>query len=240
MDHIIVVVQESKERLVSLGVPPDRITVVHNTPSRERVNAMGRKTLTGRTTMSDELRLCYLGLMEAPRGIEVILDALRELVGREVAVHLDLIGDGRDLEIFQEQAKRLRLLPDRVTFHGFVPYGDALEIVGRSDVGLVPHIANESWNSTIPNKLFDYMAAGLPVITSDAKPAARIVSQTGSGRVYTSTDPTSLADAVCDLRSFQNRVEAGTAGRNAVLKKFNWELDGARLVEAVEGVVSCP
>ena len=51
------------------------------------------------------------------------------------------------------------------------------------DVGLVPHHADEAWNTTIPNKLFDYMAAGLPVISSDARPCARILRSTGAGLI---------------------------------------------------------
>ena len=103
-------------------------------------------------------------------------------------------------------------------------------------MGLVPHIANESWNSTIPNKLFDYMSHGLPVISSDARPAARIVRETGCGAVYESRDPLALVDAIVSMLDPVHRVECGLAGFAAVRDVYNWDLDGARLVEAVEAV----
>jgi hypothetical protein len=81
------------------------------------------------------------------------------------------------------------------------------------------------------------MSAGIPVITSDAKPAARIVSETACGEVYGSNDPAGLVDAIRRLCDQSRRETLGKAGRRAVLEKFRWSKDGARFVEAVEGVV---
>lgn len=237
IDHVVVVVEESGERLEALGLAPDAITVARNTPPRSRVESIPKKDLDSEPSGNGRpLRLVYLGLMEAPRGLEVVIDGLAELASDGAEVSLDLIGNGRDLELFRARVGRLDLT-DRVVFHGFRPYEEALRTVADADVGLVPHIANESWNTTIPNKLFDYMAAGLPVITSDARPAARIVRETGAGAVYESRDPADFASAVSALRDAGSRRKAGASGQRAVREEYNWENDGARLVEAVERLV---
>jgi glycosyltransferase involved in cell wall biosynthesis len=96
-------------------------------------------------------------------------------------------------------------------------------------VGLVPHHATESWNTTIPNKLFDYMAAGLAVITSDAAPAARVVRETGAGAVYPHEDPEALAIVFAEMASAHVRGAYGRCGRDAIRDRYHWELDAERM-----------
>ena len=101
--------------------------------------------------------------------------------------------------------------------------------VAEADVGLVPHHATDSWNTTIPYKLFGYMAAGLAVITSDAAPAARIVRETGAGAVYPYDDPEALAARFAQLAPAAVRTDCGQRGRAAVQERYHWEQDAARL-----------
>lgn len=234
VDHTVVVVEESAERLEDLGVSRDRITTVLNTPARDRLTSGG---IDDRSVRGDRpLVLVYLGLMELPRGVQVALDAVGILKGQGVEVKLELIGAGRDLGLLQVQASEQGLSGADVRFHGFLPYQDALRVVATADVGLVPHIANESWNTTIPNKLFDYMSLGLPVITSDARPAARIVRESQGGVVYRSTDPGDLARAIREFLSADQRVAAGRAGRAAIESRYNWARDGELMVSLLERI----
>jgi glycosyltransferase involved in cell wall biosynthesis len=92
----------------------------------------------------------------------------------------------------------------------------------------------ESWNTTIPNKLFDYMSYGLPVITSDAEPAARIVREECSGVVFRSGDAEDFARAVRALVDPAERMRLGLNGRSAVEERYNWSVDEARLFAALE------
>jgi glycosyltransferase involved in cell wall biosynthesis len=125
---------------------------------------------------------------------------------------------------------------ERVRFDGWVDNTLVPGIVADATIGVVPHYSCSHWNTTIPNKLFDYMAAGKPVIVSDAVPAARIVRETGCGLVYSSTDPESLAAAVDRMADPAVRVRMGMAGRDAVEAKFNWRTDGAILSQVVESL----
>lgn len=229
MDHVIVVVEESGERLERLGVSPDRITVVSNTPSASRIPEQP-VDLDGDV---ETLRMVYLGLLEKPRGIETVLDGVALLHNRGVKVFVDIIGGGMDEALFRATAERNGLGSDVVHFHGMLPYDDALAIFHQSHVGLVPHFAVESWSTTIPNKLFDYMSYGLPIITSDAPPVARVVNQIGSGAVFRSEDPVDFARAVESLLDGEHRRQCGAAGRRAVLERYNWANDAERLIEAL-------
>jgi glycosyltransferase involved in cell wall biosynthesis len=221
LDGVLVVVEESGERLVRLGVAESRIAVVSNTPSRTRVSAARPDQHTRR----DFLDLVYLGLLEIPRGVGELLAAVALLRGSGVGVRLRIVGDGRDRALLQKSAAALGLDRGSVEFLGRLPHEEALSVVASADIGIVPHHANESWNTTIPNKLFDYMAAGLAVVSSDAVPPARILHRTGAGLVFRSGDAQSLADALLGLRDPAIRRRLGEAGRRAVLRTYNWEKD---------------
>jgi glycosyltransferase involved in cell wall biosynthesis len=229
LDAVLVVVEESADRLVALGVAAERITVVSNTPPRERATRPGNRARAA----GSPLEVIYLGLMEIPRGVEEALRAVRRLRDLGHAVRLRLIGDGRDLHLFEREAAALGLTSRDVQFLGRVPNRRALELVAEADLGLVPHHADEAWNTTIPNKLFDYMAAGLAVVTSDAAPAARIVRETGAGLVFRAGDAEDLARAVAALSDGPRRAACADAARQAILERFHWERDAARLVAAI-------
>lgn len=232
--HTLVVVEESRDRLVQAGAPAERITVVSNTPPLRRLT-LGA---TAQRPAGDarDIELVYLGLLEAARGIGVLLDAVARCRDAGKSVRLSVYGDGRDASSFRLQADRLSL-STRVRFHGHVPYEAALDAIQRADLGVVPHHAVGNWNTSIPNKLFDYMAAGLPVITSDARPAARIVRETRCGEVFRDRDCADLVGSIDRLLDPARRAEASAAGRSAIATKYHWEREVERLVEAVESSV---
>jgi glycosyltransferase involved in cell wall biosynthesis len=228
--QILVVVEESRDRLLGLGVPEERITIVSNTPPRVRATS----SASPRQHAGDvPVHLVYLGLLEIHRGVGDLLAAAALLRDRGRAVKVTIIGDGRDEAAFHRQAAELRLVPPAVRFTGRLPNSEALAVVAEADIGVVPHFAHESWNTTIPNKLFDYMAAGLAVISSDAAPCKRIVTETGCGRVYRSGDAADLARAIEELGTEAARSACGQAGRAAILARYNWEADCARLERAL-------
>src|SRR5262249_54795255 len=80
VDHIVVVVEESKKRLLEMGVPSGKITVVMNTPEldhREPPGCEGTRSVFARDTT--QLTIAYLGLLEVPRGLGTAILAMREV-----------------------------------------------------------------------------------------------------------------------------------------------------------------
>jgi glycosyltransferase involved in cell wall biosynthesis len=240
VDHILVVVEESRERLMEMGVPASKITVVMNTPALERREERGREGDGGlEARRRDELVLMYLGLLEVPRGLGTAIRAMREVRRQLPRARLVIIGSGRDEERFREEA-RIAGVTDCVEFRGWVEYGEALACLSRCDVGLVPHHATESWQTTIPNKLFDYMSIGKAVIVSNARPTERIVAEEGCGLVFRDRDATALAEAIVALGDPTLREACGGRGREAVRRRYNWEADERRLLGAIRHMVGAP
>jgi glycosyltransferase involved in cell wall biosynthesis len=233
VERVITVVPESAARVAAMGVPVERIDVVSNTPPRARALIPAPRE----TGIGTPLSLVYVGLMEVPRGVRELLDAVAELRAEGADVRLRLVGGGRDLPLFRAHAAARGLDALVVEFTGHLPHAEAMRAVARADAGVGRRHADEAWNTTIPNKLFDYMAAALPVVTSDAAPAARIVVETGAGVVFRSGNVASLAQAVRRMMNPAARLRMGRAGRKAVLDRYHWEADSAVLLHAVEAAV---
>src|SRR5205085_9690139 len=132
----------------------------------------------------------------------------------------------------------LELGADAVEFMGFLPdRADALRLVQQADIGAVPQRVSEASDAIIPNKIFDYMAAGIPVLSADSRPCARVIRETGAGVVHRSGDASSIAAAIQRLRDPECRRECGDAGRRAILDRYNWETDARELLSAVDAAV---
>ena len=232
VDHVFTVADEMSDRLVAMGVNRSRITCVSNTPAL--IDRPQVADVRGQT--DDTIQLVYLGLMEVVRGINELIDAVALLRGRSPRVTLLLIGGGRDEHLFHARTVRHHLTDSEVIFAGHLPYHRALQLVAKADIGMLPLHRNEHMDTTLPNKLFDYMSVGLPVITSDTVPSARVIRDQNAGLVFEACDVERLVEAILSLTDAKLRHEMGANGRTAVARLYNWERDSAILVATVENV----
>lgn len=234
VDHIIVVVEESRDRLVQMGIPQDRITIVSNTPLLDRWEQ--GVSQTGNVTTDDVPHLVYLGNLDGSRGIDTAIEAIGVLKDRGEMARLSIIGMGQNLEQFRTLSKVLGV-EDRVSIMGRLPFSDLQPIMARANIGLIPHYSTDAWNTTIPNKLFDFMAMGKPVIVSSARPTERIVRSEECGLVFVERTKEDLASTILELRTRSAREQLGRNGRAAFLKRWNWAFDEQLVYAALDHTV---
>jgi glycosyltransferase involved in cell wall biosynthesis len=227
VQHTFVMIEESKDRLLAKHVPPENVSIVSNTPDLSRFT-----NEPAASKEADCFELVYVGLLNPSRGVDTVLRAVAQLPASLDRFRLRVIGSGKHASSLRRLAAELQL-GERVIFDGWVENTRVPGLIAQGSAGIVPHYACSHWNTTIPNKLFDYMAAGKPVIVSDAVPTARIVREVGCGLVYESHDPAQLARAIVTLADAETRTRLGAAGRAAVEEKFNWSRDRAVLNAAV-------
>jgi glycosyltransferase involved in cell wall biosynthesis len=94
-----------------------------------------------------------------------------------------VIGDGPARAGLQREAQTLGL-EDRVHFPGWVTHDELPRFWRAADLGLLPFHKCSHIETTLANKLFDYMAVGLPVLASDAAPMVRVLRETGAGATF--------------------------------------------------------
>jgi glycosyltransferase involved in cell wall biosynthesis len=233
VDRVIVVVEESRDRLLGEGVAPDRITIVSNTPRLDQWEAAEPRGLAATRRDIDGLCLFYLGNLDGSRGIDTVIRAVHAIAKGGRRVVFWVVGGGPSLKSLRALARDLGVA-DRVHFEGRLPYARVRSLMAQADVGVIPHYATEAWNSTMPNKLFDYMLTGLPVLVSDARPTARIVRAERCGEVFQDRDVEDVVRCLFALGDQARRSEMGHRGRQAVHRRYHWDVDARYLVDAVE------
>jgi glycosyltransferase involved in cell wall biosynthesis len=151
-------------------------------------------------------------------------------------VKLTLVGDGTERRKLEHLASSLEL-QSLVQFAGWVDFQRVWGYIADSTVCLIPHLRTEHTDTTLPNKLFDYMALGKPVVASDCRPLDRIIRETRCGSTFVSG---SVADLQAALRKLLIDVEAqSTMGRNgqqAVREKYNWGVDEKVLLKVIQSL----
>jgi glycosyltransferase involved in cell wall biosynthesis len=234
-DAIFVVVEEMKEHLVAIGGSTERIFVVSNTPILSDLNEA--TPVPAMTNLdASTLDLIYTGYITDRRGLELVVRALSVLREMKPIPRLHIVGEGKHLSVLKNLVNA-KALQDRVFFHGWIDHKDLPKIMATCDAGIVPHPKNGHTDHTVPNKIFDYMVATLPVVVSNAKPIERIVRETGCGCVFTSGDVHSLAKCILDMGDPNLRSVMGRRGRDAVISRFNWEMDFQKARAALDAVL---
>jgi len=231
-DHILVVVEESMNRLLRFGVSPRKISIVSNTPNLDEFSRRP-PTFPGSTQFrKDTLRMIYVGLLSMARGLDFVIRALPVLVRKHPDVTVVIVGRGKAQARLERLAKELKV-EEHVYFEGYVDRELVPEYIASSDVGIIPYPYCSHWAHTIPNKLFDYMAMSKPVLVSDIEPMKRIVAETRSGVIFESSHVESFCKAVGILLDEKSRKKMGENGERAVRERYNWDVDAARLLDVL-------
>lgn len=247
-DHVLTVVGEARDHyLRDCGADRSRVTVVSNTvelsrftpaetgASTERLAAGESEASSAAGTGSDDFTVSYVGGFGPHRGLDTAVRAVAEL---DEGVSLLLVGGGGGTTEAELRALIGELgVADRVTITGWVDFDDVPDYVAASDVCLVPHASSPHTETTVPHKLFQYMAMQRPVVVTDVAPLARIVGETESGLVVPAGDHAAMAEGIHRLREdAELRDVLGRNGRVAVETEYSWDRDAARLVGVYEEI----
>ncbi len=232
IDHIFTVVEESKWRLENLGVPVDKISIISNTPHLS-------KKPTDKFDVPNGLKLVYIGQLQHTRGIGTVIEGLHLAIKTNPDIHLYIAGSGEQKDYFVNLIGKHNL-ENNIHYLGWVKPIDAYAWINSCDVGIVPPLSTKHIISTIPNKLFDYMLCSQPVLVSDVAPLKRIISETNCGWSFKAGNPNDFANKVLEIAQMQDIGKFGANGREAIIRKYNWEYDSNILLENINRITSNP
>jgi glycosyltransferase involved in cell wall biosynthesis len=171
----------------------------------------------------------YQGILANERGLENLLEAARELRGENLRIVLvghDCTG-GRlpAMATATDLAGIVTLLPP-------VKSEELPLLTAGADMGLIL-FQNTCLNHyySLPNKLYEYMMAGIPVIASDLPEIARVVRDNGCGILVDPEDPASIALGIRDLLSRPaERLSMGQRAREAAISRHCWPVQARELI----------
>jgi glycosyltransferase involved in cell wall biosynthesis len=165
----------------------------------------------------------YAGAHGMSNDLTIILQAADQL-RQEKTIHFLLVGDGKEKNGLIEEAQSLHLA--NLTFIPPVAKLEMAEILSTADAGIAILKPIELYKTTYPNKVFDYMAAGCPVILAIDGVIRQVVEEANAGIFVSPGQPRPMADAIRSLARDANQCSAmGQAGKAYIRQHF----DRARL-----------
>lgn len=208
------------------GSLPDPTVALLNTPHLITVEPL---------SLHDELDLptharivVYQGSIQEHRGIEPAIDAVATLDN----VVLVVIGYGYHRPTL-EASVAARGLGDKVRFFGPIPNDTLLRYTASADIGLCNIVGTSvSYDTSLPNKLFEYMMAGVPVIGSDSPEIGRVIRESGTGLTCVPDDPVALAAAVTRILADPTPYTSNMAEARL---RYNWSVEEKKLLTVYQG-----
>ena len=175
----------------------------------------------------------HIGLYVNDRGVEQVMEALRQVPN----AHFVLLGAGVRSARASVEATALGIA-DRVHPLQRVPTDQVIDYATSATVGvaaIIPNALSYAW--ALPNKLFQYMAAGLPVVVSDLPEMGALVREAGAGLTVDGRSPAQIAEALrALLENPALREEMGARGRDAVRHRYNWQTSAAELLDVYAAI----
>jgi glycosyltransferase involved in cell wall biosynthesis len=227
--HRVVTVNESLRDLAVErdGVPAERITIVRNAPP----STMLTEATPGREGVLSDPRLVFVGNMESQDGVEILPELVRVMRDDRAlpGVRLTVVGDGSVRRAVEEACRRTGV-EDRVEFKGRVSHEKIAGLLAEADICIEPAPCNELNHRCSMVKVYEYMAAGRPIVAFALREVKRLA---GDGILYAeSGDPAELADHIVRLaRDPALRRRLADELRERV-RSFTWERSGEALLDA--------
>ena len=194
------------------------LKVVRNVPAKKTVTEK-----TNRLKFNDKKIILYQGAVNEGRGIEWLIDAM-PYVDNAVFV---IIGKGDLYEELQAKVQKMQL-GDRVIFKGAVPFQELAAYTSCADLGVcLLEKKGLSYYYSLPNRVFDFMQAHVPLLATDFPEIANILNSCGTGRLINRYEPEYLADVIREMLA----QPINHALYEKANSEFNWEKEEEVLLE---------
>jgi glycosyltransferase involved in cell wall biosynthesis len=230
--RIVVLLPKADDYIAGLGVSRDKVVWI---PNGVDLDAAPENAPSDEP--NSEFRLLYLGAHGQANALEPVIDAmsLLETMSLPVPIALHLFGGGPQKDALIDRAKTLGI--KNIAFHQAVAKSEvpALAATANAFVLSVRDLPNLYRFGISMNKLFDYMAAGRPIIMA-ASAANNPIQDAGCGISVPPEDPSRLAEAISTLARMPHseRAEMGAAARRYVVTHHNFETLAARLAATLD------
>lgn len=177
--------------------------------------------------------VCYIGAISSIRGILPLVDAM-SLAKSDTT--LEIAGKFSEVDI-KKQVMRHRAW-DKCIDHGLVDRGEVKSILERAFAGIVTFLPVPNHTDSQPNKMFEYMSAGIPVIASNFPLWRDIIDGNNCGVCVDPLDAQAIADAIDMLATNLPLAERmGKNGQRAVVESYNWKVEEVKLVSLYSKLV---
>jgi len=220
-DHVTVVSETIRQRALSVGIRPEKITQIPNGANVEGIKPLpmlqARKSLG---LPNDDKILCFVGNLLI--SVDLLLRSLKIVIRSFPNTRLLLISQLKTDHLRKITALNLT---KEVIPVGVQPYTEIPHYLGASDILLMPRANNFIERANFPARLMDYLAAGRPVVATALGEVERVIRESNGGLLAAPDNPEDFADKIIELmENPQLCDELGKNAREAAENKFSWQI----------------
>ena len=205
------------------------VKVLRNLPLRENIVKVETRESLSLPNNKGVVILQGAGI-NIDRGAEELLEA----IALSNNLFLCVVGSGDVIQILKTRANQ-KDLQNKVLFTGKIPYKQMMQYTMNSDLGVsLDKDTNINYRFSLPNKIFDYLKAQIPVVCSDLKEVSMLVRQYDIGLVCESHDPKMLLNTI-NHAILKKKNNEFSSSLEIAIKKLNWESEVEKLVDLYSG-----
>ncbi len=185
--------------------------------------------------INDSNTAAYIGMITVNRGIREMVEAIGLLPNH---YHARLLLGGKFVTSALENELKKMDSWKSVKYLGWLDHLEVIKVLNSAKVGLVLFLPVPNHMNAQPNKMFEYMAAGIPVIASNFPLWDDIIVGNKCGIIVNPKDPKAIAEKIKFL--FDNPDEAkvmGKRGRRAIETKYNWTIEEKKLLKLYRWII---
>lgn len=222
-DAMIAVSPGVKQYLETFEQARSRVHVVANGVALDRFAPAAAKNAQRLQTLapSSEITVGFLGTLKPWHGLATLVEAWALLRQKQQNVRLLIVGDGPEYEPMRSRIKSLGL-SEYVEFSGAVQPENVPEWLGQMDIAVAPYPNMEHFYFS-PLKIYEYMAAGIPVIATRVGHLESVVAHNQNGMLVEAENPAMMADCIAALiKEPAELVRLGRCARETAEREHSW------------------
>jgi len=217
-DRVISINEGLREYTLRMGADPDRTEVIRAGVDLDAFNPGDRKAIRAKYGIrDDEIVLFFMGWLYEFSGLREVALALAE--NRDPRIKLLILGKG-DLWDTLQEIRREHGLEERIIMEPWVPYQEVPKYIMAADICILPAHKNDIMMNIVPIKIYEYMAAGKPVVATSLPGLIKEFGEV-NGVLYAES-PEEVLNKALELIKSGDIMPEGEKARNFV-KPLNWD-----------------
>jgi PEP-CTERM/exosortase A-associated glycosyltransferase len=224
VDHAFTICEGLRNDIIERGIPADKVTIIPNAvdPKNFQLSSAPDSELKSRLSLDGMTVIGFVGSFYAYEGLDLLLDAVAELLPRRPELRVLLVGGGPQEANLKAQAERLGIA-DKVVFTGRVPHSEISRYYDLIDLLAYPRHSMRLTELVTPLKPLEAMAQGRIFVASDVGGHKELIRDGETGRMFKSGDKQALCRVLEEMLDHKERWSAyRAAGRRFVEEVRNW------------------
>lgn len=238
--HVFTICEGLRGDIVGRGVPATKVTVIPNAVDVDDFEPGGQPdaALKTRLGLDDATVVGFIGSFYAYEGLDLLLDAVPQLVKRRPDLRVLLVGGGPQEQLLKERAQSLGVA-DKVVFTGRVPHHEVQRYYDLVDVLAYPRHSMRLTELVTPLKPLEAMAQGRLFVASDVGGHKELIRNRETGWLFQAGSAEALANAIDDLLARRDQWPSlRAAGREFVERERTWANSAGRYRPVYERLVA--